>query len=70
MKSLLKAMTSLDIVQNDVLLFMALMLAPFGVELVKTNLIGGLAVCGVAALFIFIRSFFKIDTAKKSGQIQ
>lgn len=62
-------MTSTDIVQNDVLLFMAVILAPFGVEIIKTNLWGGLAVCAVAAIFIAVRSFFKIDVAKKSGQI-
>ncbi len=70
MKHLLKSMTSSDIVQNDVLLFMAVILAPFGVELIRTDLWRGLGVCGLAAIFIAVRSFLKIDIAKKSGQIQ
>jgi hypothetical protein len=57
------------IIQNDVLLFMAVILAPFGVELVHTNLWGGLAVCAFAAALIFVRTFFKIDTAKKAGTL-
>jgi hypothetical protein len=54
-------------IQNDVLLFMAVILAPFGVELIKTNVWGGLAVCALAGIFVFVRTYFKIDTAKKAA---
>ncbi|MDD5065187.1 MAG: hypothetical protein PHQ35_10585 [Phycisphaerae bacterium] len=56
-----------EIVTNDILLFMAVILAPFGVELIKTNLWGGLAVCLLAGIFVFVRTFFKIETANKAA---
>lgn len=56
-----------NIIQNDVLLYMALILAPFGVGLIKTDLWAGLAVCALAGIFVFVRTYFKIDTANKAA---
>jgi hypothetical protein len=46
---------------------MALILAPFGVGLIKTDLWAGLAVCALAGIFVFVRTYFKIDTANKAA---
>ncbi len=64
-------MDTKEIIQNDVLLYMAIVLAPFGVDLVVNGSVWvGLAVCAFAAALVFVRTFFKIDTAKKAGQIK
>lgn len=56
-----------EIIQNDVLLFIAMMIAPLGVGMIAAgNVWAGLAVCFAAAVFVFIRTYFKIDTANKA----
>jgi hypothetical protein len=57
-------MTKNTIIQNDVLLLMALFLAPFGIELIRTNFWQGIACFGIAAAFVAVRTILKIDANK------